>query len=313
MKPSLKINFAHFWPHFNKEDNIFTNLLRKHFDVKIDALPDLLIFTNDYAGTREYLNYTCHKLFVGLENERTDFYACDFAIDFDYLNNLNHLRLPLWALWDLKALAKPKNFKIGDIKSRKDCCMVVSNGNAKERISFYEKLSEHIQVDSGGKYINNIGGPVVDKMEFIKNYKFVISFENSSHPGYCTEKLIEPMIAGSLPIYWGDPKIGNDFNNKSFINIHEYSSEDEAINYILFLIKNPEKYLEVLNTPWFIDDKIPTKKYQNNLEKFLIDSVNSIHYTTPVSKTYKTYIHLLNLKINIFKSIVLNTFNLNFR
>lgn len=313
MKPKLDINFENFWPHFNKEENIFTNLLSKHYDVNISRDPQLLIFTNDYNNNRSYLKYKCHKLFISLENERTDFNSCDFAIDFDYLDKSNHLRLPLWALWDLTVLGQSKNFKIEDIKSRKDCCMVVSNGNAKERISFFKKLSEHIQVDSGGKYMNNIGGPVVDKMEFIKNYKFVISFENSSHPGYCTEKLIEPMIAGSIPIYWGDPKIGNDFNNKSFINIHEYSSEDEAINYILFLIKNPERYLEVLNTPWFIDDNIPTKKYQNNLEKFLVDSVNAIHHTTPVSKTYKAYIHLLNLKINTFKSIILNTLNLNFR
>jgi hypothetical protein len=313
MKPSLKINFAHFWPHFNKEDNIFTNLLRKHFDVKIDALPDLLIFTNDYAGTREYLNYTCHKLFVGLENERTDFYACDFAIDFDYLNNPNHLRLPLWALWDLTALSKPKNFGINDIQYRKDCCMVVSNGNAKERIKFFQKLSKYIHIDSGGKYLNNVCVPVKDKMEFIKNYKFVISFENSSRAGYSTEKLVEPMLANTIPIYWGDTTIGEDFNTDSFINIHDYASEEDAIQDILSLVQNNESYIEMLNRPWFNDEAVSSIKYHKLLEQFLLDSVVLISKTTPVSKTYKARIHYFNLKKGTLKALVKSKLKLNFR
>ena len=35
-------------------------------------------------------------------------------------------------------------------------------------IDFFHKLNEYKKVDSGGKYLNNIGKPVVDKMDFIK-------------------------------------------------------------------------------------------------------------------------------------------------
>ena len=49
---------------------------------------------------------------------------------------------------------------------------------------------------------------VSNKMDFIKDYKFVISFENSSNPGYTTEKLIEPMLVNSIPIYWGNTEVG---------------------------------------------------------------------------------------------------------
>ena len=59
-------------------------------------------------------------------------------------------------------------------------------------------------------------------MDFIKDYKFVISFENSSYPGYTTQKLIEPMLVNSSPIYWGNKSVGKDFNTKSFINVFYY-------------------------------------------------------------------------------------------
>ena len=72
-------------------------------------------------------------------------------------------------------------------------------------MDFFVKLSKYKQVDSGGRTLNNIGGPVEDKMEFIKDYRFVISFENAEYPGYTTEKIIQPMFVDSIPIYWGNP------------------------------------------------------------------------------------------------------------
>ena len=53
-------------------------------------------------------------------------------------------------------------------------------------------------------------------------YKFTVAFENNSALGYNTEKLTDPMLAGSIPIYFGNPQIGRHFNTRSFINAHEY-------------------------------------------------------------------------------------------
>jgi hypothetical protein len=242
-------------------------------------------------------------LYISFENERTDFFACDFAIDFDYLNRPNHLRMPLWAFWNLESLTYTKQFTLDDIKHRKDCCMVVSNANAKERIRFYEKLKEHIHIDMGGKYLNNVGGPVEDKMEFIKNYKFVISFENSSHPGYSTEKLIEPMLCNTIPIYWGDSTVDKDFNINSFINLHQYQTEDEAINEIVHLILNSDEYVNKLNQPWFNQNINPTLEYHFKLENILLICVDTLKNTIPVSKSQKRYLHWFNLKCATLHSL----------
>ena len=56
----------------------------------------------------------------------------------------------------------------------------------------------------------------------MRDYKFVIAFENSSFPGYNTEKLTHAIEADSLPIYWGDPQIGRSYNVRRFVNAHDY-------------------------------------------------------------------------------------------
>ncbi len=46
-----------------------------------------------------------------------------------------------------------------------------------------------------------------DKVEAHKRYKFSIIVENVKFPGYFTEKIIDSIMMGAIPIYWGDPLI----------------------------------------------------------------------------------------------------------
>ncbi|WP_317175228.1 glycosyltransferase family 10 domain-containing protein [Bacteroides nordii] len=141
------------------------------------------------------------------------------------------------------------------VLNRKFCSFVVSNAKgAPERERFFQLLSEYKQVDSGGRYKNNVGGPVPDKTAFIKDYKFNIAFENSMCDGYTTEKIMEPMLVNSVPIYWGNKLIDRDFNPASFINVSSYSSLEEAVEHIVRLDQNDDEYLSLLSAPWFNEE-----------------------------------------------------------
>jgi hypothetical protein len=216
LKPILKINFDYFWQDFDPKNNYFTKVLEDRFQLEISEQPDLFFFTHAYPGSkRKYLKHRCHRLFLGWENERANWNICDYVIDSDfYVNNPRQFRWPIWAAWNLEPLITPHASEIFKRKT-KFACMVVSNAKAKERIEFFHKLSKYKKVDSGGRYLNNIGGPISDKLSFIKDYKFVVAFENSNNPGYTTEKLIEPMLTNSIPIYWGNERVGEDFNTRS--------------------------------------------------------------------------------------------------
>ncbi len=273
---TIKIKFDQLYPGFNSRENHFTFLLSKRFHVEISDDPDFYFFMNSYDGTENYLKYKCHRIFFGGENERANWNRCDYVIDSDfYENNPQHFRFPLWATWHPEQLTKPKN-EANFLNKKKFCCMVVSNSKAKERIDFFNRLSKYKKVDSGGRFLNNIGSPVENKLDFIKDYKFVISFENSSYPGYTTEKLVEPMIVNSIPVYWGNPLVGKDFNTHSFINIKSVSHFDEAIERIIDMDKNEDKYLSLINEPWFKNNEVPqevdTESFLDFFDFILADS-----------------------------------------
>ena len=98
--------------------------------------------------------------------------------------------------------------------------------------------------------MNNVGGPVEDKLAFQSEYKFCIAFENSVGEGYTTEKLVEAMMSGSIPVYWGDPSVAVEFNPGSFINVSDFGSLEEVVQEVVRLDNDDEAYLEMLNRPW---------------------------------------------------------------
>lgn len=61
-------------------------------------------------------------------------------------------------------------------------------------------------------------GTCENKHDLLGQYKFTIAFENTAYPGYVTEKIIDAMVAGSVPIYLGAPDIGDHVPQNTFID-----------------------------------------------------------------------------------------------
>lgn len=276
----IRINFTDFWPGFRKDNNYFYNLLVQKYEVIIDEKPDFLFYS---CFGNDFINYNCIRIFYTPENMRPDYMACDFAFSFDYTNRKNHFRLPYYSLVIDKnnlldklnvSLTREEAIKIWGKKS-KFCCILVSNPNAKKRLDFFTKLSKIKRVDSGGRVLNNIGIDVYDKLEFIKDYKFVIAFENSSYKGYTTEKILDPIYKDCIPIYWGDPLVCREFNEKRFINYSDFQSEDELINKIIEIDHNDELAIDMILQPPFSDEKISHELEHQKVLDILITIFNS--------------------------------------
>jgi len=246
----VKIKFVDFWDGFDDYNNTFVNVLSEKYELEICDYPDYLIFST--FGYENLKYERCVKIFYTGENITPDFNICDYAIGFDIMEfGERYMRLPLYALYGIEELGSSKNIDPQKVLNRKFCSFVVSNGtDASERVRFFHLLSEYKRVDSGGAYENNIGGRVANKKEFISNYKFNIAFENSAKDGYTTEKIMEPMLVNSLPIYWGNRLVGLDFNPNSFINAADYPSLEAMVERIIELDTNDDKYLSILSTPW---------------------------------------------------------------
>lgn len=271
MKRRIKLYFSDFWPSFNVYDNYFTNLLSNDFDIEIDPKnPEFLFYSN--FGV-DYHKYNCVRIYFTGENVRPDFSECDWSFSFDYSDDKRNYRLPLYGLFaDMNELTKPRDAEKILSEKSKFTVFIYSNPGPKKRVDFLKKLSEYKRIDSAGRYLNNIGGPIggfeKEKREFIKKYKFTFAFENSMHVGYTTEKILDPLLSGSIPLYWGNPEVNKDFNSKCFLNYHDYGSEEEFINRIIEVDNNDLLYKEIIAEPPFLNNQINEHvKFQNVLNR----------------------------------------------
>lgn len=275
MKRKIKIDFSDFWGGFNKTDNYFYNLLKEEFDIEITNQPDYLFFS---IFGNSHQNYKCTKIFYTGENIAPPLGYCDWSFSFDYLDDPRNYRLPHYLLYDgYYELERPKVIEESMV-NRKFCNFVASNGNCQERNWFVQELSKYKKVDSGGRWMNNIGYAVTDKRKFQSEYKFSAAFENNAYRpqqiGYTTEKIMEPMTVNSIPLYWGNPRIDLEFNPNSFVNFYNFGNFSEMIDYIIDLDKNNDKYLEVLKTPWFENNITPDNNRLENIKSFLYKIFN---------------------------------------
>lgn len=297
-KESIRVAFTDFWPELDWRGTEPVRLLAEHYDFQESPDPELLFFS--VYGTK-HMGFTCHKVMLTVENVTPTFRFCDFAFSFAPTDARN-FQLPSFALaypwWRPEALRMDLR-PLQEHPKTRFCNFVYSNPSATERIEFCARLQEQRAVDCPGAVLNNMPGleaegpreglwPMV-KRDFIRNYRFTIAFENESAEHYTTEKLIDPLLAGSIPIYWGNPKVSDYFNPACFINCHDFPSFDAAIEHVLEVEASPQLQDAYRSAPWFLpESKAHAITEDAILERFR-EILARVRTTKPVSKTPRHY------------------------
>lgn len=278
MKAKLKLGFTDTHEHLA---TFFYSVLQQRYDIELvtHGTPDFLIFGDRNFGenNRKFSRADCTKIFYTGENQRPEHYDCDYAISFDLTTNPRHYRLPLYVvyMWALDNIHRTGfNYNtLWNVPQQKEktsfCSFVVSNPNCPERNEFFKLLNKEKPVDSGGRLYNNIKTNLdgeTAKIDFLSTRKFNICFEAYSYPGYTTEKILHAFYARTIPIYWGNPNVGIDFNRDAFIDVSRYGSTEEVIKHILYLDEHENAYNDMVNQPPFMYN-IPTPVTQ--LDNFL--------------------------------------------
>ena len=104
-----------------------------------------------------------------------------------------------------------------------------------KRMELFEKLKNN------PLYKDHIFGRdynfIPDKLAGLKDYMFSIVVENSVYPKYYTEKITDCFATGTVPIYYGDRSICEDFDERGIIFIDDMETFD---------VLCPELYQECL-------------------------------------------------------------------
>ncbi len=277
---TVKINFCGFWSSFNKNENLFTILLSKHFNVEISESPDFVICSNR-GNPFEYMKYDCVRIMFMGENMSPDFTVFDYCIGFDFLEfGDRYFRLPFGFYfndgkpWIPERINEEKAREI--LKSKKYFCNFIYGHRSSHgmREKLFERLSEYKEVVSPGSFLNNTGGKArcswAEKNEYLKLSKFTIACDSINYPGFVTEKIVQPFQQHSVPVYYGSTRIDEDFNTASFVWCRTESDIDKVIKRIAELDENDNEYLEILMKCPF-DDENKLLKIYSELEKYLVD------------------------------------------
>jgi len=89
-----------------------------------------------------------------------------------------------------------------------------------------EIKNQNLNVDAFGRGIN----PINSKLEGLQDYHFSIAMENGTMENYFTEKILDCMLAGTIPIYHGCTNIGDYFNLDGIIT---FNTKEELVNILL--------------------------------------------------------------------------------
>lgn len=371
-KKKIKINFKYFWEGFDPNNNFFTNILKKKYDVIISDNPDYLFYSvypeiqkktktygqngiyekgefirkispNFYVFLRKIYSLISKtfskkpkmsppkgdfvKIFYGAEKTKPNMQECDFAFSVFFeeeINHPNYMRIPTHIITDFtldkkQRLPLKRRIDFKKIKSEKNkFCNFIYAQDKSIRNNFFKKLSQYKKIDAPGRCMNNM--PPIgkhenakksrisikwakEKLDFLKDYKFTIAFENEVLDGYTTEKLVHPLLVNSLPIYFGNKLVGRDFNEKCFINFNNFKDMEALVKHVINVDKDEQLYKGYLEQPIFknkeqyefsreervlkkLKEIIESKKAKNpkisvimpvyNSEKFLDESISSI-------------------------------------
>ena len=270
MKKTLKIKFIGFGNGFDPQKFYIYQILEERYNIEICDNPDYIICTL-FGEKYEYCKYNQVRIMWSGENYIPDFNLIDYAISpypIDFLDRHFYCPMAYDSLGHCCRL-KDKNRNYNkDILGKKIffanfiCSHESENGI---RGDFFKKLSEYKRVESPGTYLNNMDNEFTVtrqkdiKIDFQKLCKFTLCFESTKHEGFVTEKITDAFYSDTIPIYYGSSTVKQIFNPKAFINVSDYESFEDAINYIIKLDQNDELYINMLRQPIFNNTKFITE------------------------------------------------------
>jgi len=124
-----------------------------------------------------------------------------------------------------------------------------------------------------------------NKYQTFGNYKFAICLENAyGYSGYISEKLLDCLISGIVPIYWGAPNISDWIPEDCYIDIRKFESYPQLYFHLQQIDKaRYQQYLESIR-----DFLATSKGYPFASKTFFSTLVDLINFETTHPSAPKT-------------------------
>lgn len=296
---SYKLIFKNWWGEDGKEWFIdFFNYCFNLYNLNRNITINLYTLFGNFNDIKETMDNSNIKIFIYGENTKLQHYSnyreqniyqfFDIIAGFFQETNKS-TRFPLWA-WYIPFWKNGLFHPISN-ENRENAAILVAHNKA-NRIEICKQVEQsgmkvYSTLQGCGQYIR-IGNSINDKINSISKYKYNICPENSDAEGYTTEKIMQSLYAGCMPIYYPCRQIEpNIINNNNIIFV------DEKLNVNL----NSNKNLENI---WMPDAQYHVMMIYYNLWK----KIYTICKEKGIVLTRKDNIEIVVYEINNFKNSI---------
>jgi hypothetical protein len=238
-----------------------------------------------------------NKKFIYVSGEVADFRSPimanenQWALGYNKFEHERYLRQPsgvfdVWTLYDesrlvdspLNWLTQKRNF---DVISKRNVgfCSITQASNNDFRGQVFDKLSEYKEISSSGPWRQTLHGEETlnkyqwqnsiyngridgltyrEKIGLFQKYKFNMSIHYTNTDYILQEKIYHAFFSGAIPIFFGNQHILEEgFNPESFINLHNFTSMDDFLSLVKEIDTNQTLYRKYIESPIFVDNKLP--------------------------------------------------------
>lgn len=92
---------------------------------------------------------------------------------------------------------------------------------------------QRVRMSTGWRPYPSWRGEVANKADVFRATRYAVCYENnSSVPGYVTEKLFDALVHGCVPVYWGPEDIANYVPERCFINRRKFGDTAELHDFL---------------------------------------------------------------------------------
>ena len=180
-------------------------------------------------------------------------------------------RLPSWIMYldPRRDYSAPGTVTADEVTRRRNKILaVVSDKWCPPRNMIMTAALDRGMMDSMGGWMPT-HPQVRSKHAVCEMYAFVLAAENgNAQPGYTTEKIIDAINAGAIPVYWGAEQ--TDINPARVIDRADYESDAAMLDHIAELSRDTEAMAAIINQPVFLPGKDPRPHIRERVRELVV-------------------------------------------